>query len=81
MKNNTTGQTISRLGVLTVLANNAIEANYLPPAKREAAGLEIEKILSGGAGIDEKKIAVRSLERCAVGGAAFAFGPVTFGWN
>lgn len=81
MKGKTTGQTISRLGVLTVLATNAIEANHLPAERRHAVQLEIEEILSGGAGVDSKKIAVRSAERCMLGGAAFAFGPVTWGWN
>jgi hypothetical protein len=68
----TTGATISRLGVLTVLAHNAIEGNHLAADRRRDVQKEIRAILEGKRGVESEKVAVRSAERCAAGGMLIA---------
>lgn len=64
----TTGETVSVLGILTVLTSNVIEANHLSPAARKAAREEMKAILKGERGPSSEKVQVRSVERCVVGG-------------
>lgn len=67
MQKKTTGEVISRLGALTVMAQNLVPANHLEPLQRNLKIAEINEILSGGAGVPTEKIQVRSAERCAAG--------------
>lgn len=63
----TTGQVISRLGVLTVLANNALDGNHVSIDTRAEYGIEIQGIVSGLRGVPADKVAARSIERCMNG--------------
>lgn len=84
MQKETTGATISRLGVLTVLANNLLATNdsgELTPEGSAKLRADIVQIAEGKAGVPAAKVAQRSKERCILGGAAISFGPVTWGWN
>lgn len=76
----TTGATISRLGVLTVLANNMLEENHLEPDVRKRVKHEIHDILDGDAGVPSEKVIQRSMERCVAGGATLQAGPNPFGF-
>lgn len=63
----TTGQVVSRLGVLTVLANNVLDENHVDLDARADYGREIEAMYAGLRGVPAEKLAVRSVERCAAG--------------
>jgi hypothetical protein len=60
---NTTGETISRMGVLTVLTAD----DRLDPVTRRAHRKELVAIVNGQRGVDPRKVAVRCIERCRAG--------------
>ncbi len=64
----TTGETISRLGMLTVLAYNQTEPRLDAQVRRQAKR-EIASIMNGLAGVEPGKVRVRTMERCYNGGA------------
>lgn len=84
MQRKTTGATISRLGVLTVMAYNQLP-NYLSAYERGKAKAAIQMILDGDTGVPTEKVAIRSAERCAIGGAMFGvetpLGTISWGMN
>jgi hypothetical protein len=64
----TTGETISRLGMLTCLAQNVLVENHVEDeADRDAMLKEIAETVDGQRGVGTSKIVQRSLERCAAG--------------
>lgn len=65
----TTGQTISRLGVLTVLTENLLDENHLDKADRKRLTRERNAILEGKRGVPQEKVVMRTAERCLIGGA------------
>lgn len=72
----TTGTTISRLGVLTVLTMNLAEVDELTDGARARFEGQRDAILAGSSGVSKKKVAVRSLQRCVAGGALMTVGRV-----
>lgn len=78
----TTGTTISRLGALTVMLNNQVPQEELSAGDRIRFKAEVEAILKGERGPDTQKVAVRSAQRCAAGGALISVqGVGIFGAN
>ena len=73
----TTGATISRLGVLTCLTQNLLSENHLDAETRERYERERDAILAGERGVPAQKVEIRSLERCIMGGGNGGF----LGWN
>ena len=67
MANETTGQTVSRLGVLTVLTYNLLPENHIGELARKENRREITAILNGMRDVDPAKVQGRSLERCVNG--------------
>jgi hypothetical protein len=67
MAERTTGQTISRLGVLTVLTTNMIEDFRVDKDTRRKYRKEITSILNGHGGVPVGKVTQRCMERCTVG--------------
>jgi hypothetical protein len=67
MKDQTTGQTVSRMAVLTVLTQNALAENRLDADTRRAHRKELVAIVNGRRGVDPGKVAQRSVERCVAG--------------
>ena len=67
MANETTGQTVSRLGVLTALTYNLLPENHIGAAARKRNRTEITSILNGMRDVDPEKVIARSLERCVTG--------------
>lgn len=63
----TTGQTISRLGVLTVLTMNMLPENRLDADTRRRYRKELTSILNGHGGVEVGKVTQRSIERCQNG--------------
>lgn len=76
MEKQTTGTTISRLGVLTVLTMNLAEVDELTDGARARFEGQRDAILAGNSGVDKKKVAVRSLQRCVAGGALMTVGGI-----
>lgn len=68
MAEQTSTKTITRLGVLTVLTYNAIEENRLTGDVRVNAKHAIKDILGGKTHVPARKVQVRSVERCVLGG-------------
>lgn len=64
MQKQTTGATISRLGVLTCLTLNFIEENHLEADERTERMVEMTEILEGQVGVPHSKVMLRSIERC-----------------
>jgi hypothetical protein len=76
--NETTGATISRLGALTVMANN-MAGTKVGPVDKAMLLAEINTILQGGAGPDAKKVQLRSMERCFAGTPVVVNGVLVYG--
>jgi hypothetical protein len=74
----TTGATISRLGVLTVMANN-VAGEKLGPVDKAARLAEINEILGGRRGPSPRKVAVRSMQRCFAGAPVVVNGVMVYG--
>lgn len=72
----TTGATISRLAVLTVLTANMVEGRHLPEIRRAELLAERDAILAGDAGVPAEKVQVRTVQRCIAGGAIIRVGNV-----
>lgn len=72
----TTGATISKLGVLTVLAHNQVPGNEVGPVDHARLIAQIDEIRAGNAGVPAAKVKARSIERCIRGGALMMIGPV-----
>lgn len=62
----TTGQTITRLGVLTVMTQNMLPENRLDSDTRRKHRKELTAILNGQRGVPVKKVTARSTERCVM---------------
>jgi hypothetical protein len=63
----TTGQTISRMGVLTVLTTNLVVENRLDADTRRKHRRELTAIVNGQRGVTLAKLEQRCMERCAQG--------------
>lgn len=62
----TTGQTISRLGVLTVMTQNMLPENRLDSDTRRKYRKELTAILNGQRGVPVKTVTQRCNKRCAM---------------
>lgn len=72
----TTGATISRLAVLTVLSANMVEGRHVSAERRELLIAERDSIIAGEAGVSAEKVALRTMQRCHNGGCLITVGRV-----